>query len=650
MQALIRQLRARLEGAAGDPWDYPDQPLRQEGLALPEAFARALGEDLRLSADEVALLGCVYALSLDRVLARASAEVMGFNRPCGLTCDVACHIFQTSPLGIERRFRTLLSEAGVPARMGLVTCEGAELKPTTSLRSLLAGRAELPHVWQPFAQLRRGAPAAPLVCEATQVEAVAMMEQAWSSDDPAPLTYMIGPSGVGKALLAQQLAHRRGLSLLCLDGRALPSALHPLEVVREAKWLRAAILLRVSDGPNDAASLARWLPALTTWLDYDLDVCVSLPQPQPLPTFAHRQTLWLPFERPSPQALRALWQRYLPARLRDAGLTDDRLAFLFRGAGRDVAHMASLAMDLASARDADAPRVSVQDLDTVATQTMTGKLTQLGSLEPPLPEGLDAVVLAPTQRQALEEIIARVHHRQQVMDQWGFAARLNQRGVGTIALLSGPPGTGKTLSARAVASALGLRLYRVDLSQVVSKWVGETEKHLGALFDDAEASGVALLFDEADALFARRTEVKSSNDRYANLEVGFLLQRLEALTSVCFLTTNLLDSIDDAFLRRLSVHIAFKLPDEVERRALWARSLPREAPGEGEVDAAWLAQQFGEMSGGLIRNAALRAAFIAAAQRAPIQQEVLAACAREEQARGGALVRHAQPSSPARKA
>jgi len=161
-------------------------------------------------------------------------------------------------------------------------------------------------------------------------------------------------------------------------------------------------------------------------------------------------------------------------------------------------------------------------------------------------------------------------------------------------------------------------LFRSDLAQMVSKWLGETEKHLSALFDAAEATRAILLFDEADSLFGKRTEVKSSNDRYANLEVNYLLQRLETFTGVCFLTTNHEGSIDEAFRRRLAFHVRFPLPDERERAELWRVMIPAAAPVADDIDFAILGERMA-MSGGYIRNAVLRAAFVAAEQRTPIR-------------------------------
>jgi hypothetical protein len=211
---------------------------------------------------------------------------------------------------------------------------------------------------------------------------------------------------------------------------------------------------------------------------------------------------------------------------------------------------------------------------------------------------------------ALREFVARIRHRRRVYDEWGFAKKL-AKGLGLSALLSGPPGTGKTMVAGIIAGQLGLDLYQIEVSRVVSKFIGETEKNLARIFDAAEAGASILLFDEADSLFSQRAEVKSSNDRYANLEVNYLLQRMERFSGITILTTNLASSIDPAFKRRIAFTIEFPMPEADERLRLWRAHLPATAQLADDIDFRWLATRF-EMSGGHIRNSVLRAAFLAA--------------------------------------
>ncbi len=231
------------------------------------------------------------------------------------------------------------------------------------------------------------------------------------------------------------------------------------------------------------------------------------------------------------------------------------------------------------------------------------------------------VVLPPDIQESVLELIARIKHRRTVYDTWGMGEVLSTaRGV--TALFQGGPGTGKTLVASAIANELGMDLYRVDLSRIMSKWIGETEQNLAKLFDAAEDGHAIILFDEADSLFAKRTEVKSSVDRYANLEVNYLLQRLDTFEGIAILTTNFGTAIDNAFKRRLSFRLTFPFPDEEAREALWKTHLPTKLPRTGDFDLGDLARKY-RLSGGYIRNATLRAAFLAAEEHVPLSQDHL---------------------------
>jgi hypothetical protein len=238
----------------------------------------------------------------------------------------------------------------------------------------------------------------------------------------------------------------------------------------------------------------------------------------------------------------------------------------------------------------------------------------------------DDLVLPELQRQTLRDVVVQVRHRAQVYEQWGFAAK-SSRGLGISALFAGASGTGKTLAAEVLANELRLDLYRIDLSQVVSKYIGETEKNLRRVFDAAEDGGAVLLFDEADALFGKRSEVKDSHDRYANIEVSYLLQRMEAYRGLAILTSNMKDALDTAFLRRIRFVVTFPFPDGVQRAEIWRRIFPAATPTDG-VDVARLAQL--NVTGGNIRNIALNAAFLAADAGTPVTMPLLLAVARAE--------------------
>ncbi|MBC7973884.1 MAG: ATP-binding protein [Myxococcales bacterium] len=229
---------------------------------------------------------------------------------------------------------------------------------------------------------------------------------------------------------------------------------------------------------------------------------------------------------------------------------------------------------------------------------------------------------------SLLEITGRVRYRKKVFEEWGYGRTITTaRGI--TALFSGGPGTGKTMVAGVIARDLGVELYRVDVSRITSKWVGETEKNLGSLFDAAEDGQVMLLFDEADSLFAKRTSVQTSVDRYANMEVNYLLQRLDSFEGIAILTTNFGSAIDPAFRRRLSFRVTFPFPDEEMRERLWRALIPIEAPRAEAIDFASLAARF-KLSGGYIRNASLRAAFLAAEEGLTLSQDHIERAIRAE--------------------
>ena len=238
----------------------------------------------------------------------------------------------------------------------------------------------------------------------------------------------------------------------------------------------------------------------------------------------------------------------------------------------------------------------------------------------------DDLVLPTMQQQILREIAVHVRQRLTVYETWGFAAK-GARGLGISALFAGLSGTGKTMAAEVLANELRLELYRIDLSSVVSKYIGETEKNLRRVFDAAEQGGTILLFDEADALFGKRSEVKDSHDRYANIEVSYLLQRMEAYRGLAILTTNLKNALDTAFLRRLRFIVQFPFPDAAQRAEIWRRIFPADTPTEG-LDMEKLARL--NIAGGNIRNIALYAAFLAAEAQESVKMSHLLRAAQVE--------------------
>ena len=247
--------------------------------------------------------------------------------------------------------------------------------------------------------------------------------------------------------------------------------------------------------------------------------------------------------------------------------------------------------------------------------------------------GIDDVVLPPDRKQQLIEIVDSIRLAPKVLDGWKFREQLPY-GRGVTVLFHGPSGTGKTMAAMGVARKLGVQILRLDLSRVVSKYIGETEKHIDQIFVDAQRSGSAILIDEADALFGKRSEVKDAHDRYANIEVAFLLQRIEAYEGLAILTTNLRKNLDPAFLRRLRFVVDFPRPDAEAREKIWRRCLPDGSHSLDDAAFRQLARRI-ELTGGHLRQITLRAAFIAAAGDTPINLEHISHAARGEFAKLG---------------
>jgi AAA+ superfamily predicted ATPase len=255
------------------------------------------------------------------------------------------------------------------------------------------------------------------------------------------------------------------------------------------------------------------------------------------------------------------------------------------------------------------------DFDAAVRRLVSGRLEKLARRIRPS-RTWDDIVLPAEPMEQLRGIVDRYRFGDRVYDEWGFSARPSR---GLVALFSGSSGTGKTMATEIIAGELGLDVFKLDLSAVVSKYIGETERNLEEIFEAASAGNLVLFFDEADALFGKRSEVKDARDRYANIEVSYLLQRLEAYDGVVILASNFEKNIDEAFVRRIHARVEFAVPKPAERRLIWKRNLPDTAPVVG-VDVDDLAERF-ELSGGSIRNAAVHAAFLAASEGSAITME-----------------------------
>ncbi len=340
---------------------------------------------------------------------------------------------------------------------------------------------------------------------------------------------------------------------------------------------------------------------------------------------------------PDFDARRALWGH----RLGDlaAGLAPEvieALAEKFSLSTGQIADAVTAARAAAMWRSPDAPLVTADDLYSAARTQSTPILNSLARKIVPH-YYWDDIVLPSDTVQQLREIALQMEHRHLVFQTWGFARRL-ALGKGLMSLFAGSSGTGKTMAADIIANALGLDLYKIDLSGVVSKYIGETEKNLNHIFAEAESANAILFFDEADALFGKRSEVKDAHDRYANIETAYLLQKMEEYSGAVILATNLKMNLDDAFVRRMQFVIDFPMPEEEDRRRIWRVALPPELPLGPDVDLDYLARKF-KITGGHIRNIAVASAFLAAADgRRVTMAHMLQATKREYQKIGRMVI------------
>lgn len=474
-----------------------------------------------------------------------------------------------------------------------------------------------------------------------------------------PSVVLRGPAGIGKRRFSIELATQLKRPLLIADLARIavsgPSWGDLLaRVVREARlhdavlcltgWeslLRRAPATMEAEGqthvvheerPEDAPS--RTMRKVLASFDGALVILIeesSGPAPElgvPLPE------LTLPL--PDRGMAEGFWHLHLPGYAREHALRSAALAEEFRLTPGQIAQASASAMRLAGRHLRDDARVTREHLVRAINQIVQHRLGETATLVERRHGWKDLIISSEAELE-LREVIERYRHKRRVLDEWNFGARFGHD-IGLSVLFDGPPGTGKTMAAGVVAAELGLELYQIDLSRVVSKWIGETEKNLGRVFDEAERSRAVLLFDEADSLFAKRTSVQTSNDRYANLEVNYLLQRVERFTGIAILTTNFIDSIDSAFMRRIAMRVTFMAPDAHERKRLWKSMLESSQAPLDVIDFTALGRNY-ELAGGLIKNAVLRAAFLAAERGVRIDQELLEQCARIELKKAGHVVR-----------
>jgi AAA+ superfamily predicted ATPase len=452
-----------------------------------------------------------------------------------------------------------------------------------------------------------------------------------------PCVWMHGPHGAGKFALANALASEHGLKLLAVDVRNFSSAVEVADKVQRADRAgtlfgallyfhgvgelarRGAHLLREFTDVLSTVSAPHVVASLEAFRSLHGPPLDVVRVPMRFPTAAQRQRIW---ER----ALASCRTGAEPSALVRVATHFSLSAAQIGQAARDIATDASIESTGA---------LAYCDLAAAARQQCGSELASLAQRVVPQ-ASFDSLVTATEVQAQLREICTHVGARETVRAEWAPGS-VHARRMGITALFVGPSGTGKTLAAEAVARELGIDMYRIDLASIVSKYIGETEKNLDRVFAAAEHANAVLFFDEADALFGKRSEVKDAHDRYANIEIAYLLQKMEQFDGLAILATNLQRNLDEAFARRLTFTVTFPFPEEAERQRLWEQLWPPRAPRANDVDFRWFAHEF-RLSGGNIRNAIFAAAHLAAANGQTVTRgHLMHATRREFQKLGKAL-------------
>ena len=577
LQAEFDALKARLAGT-------PEPAVQPAGFT---PIVDSVAADFGLSGFERDLLVLAAGAELDAELAATVGRV---------TFELAAHLLPDArwealaPTAPLRRWHLASPSAGPLA--------GAAIRIEERVLFHLIGVPAAEPRLEPIvhAQPLPGLVAGP------HLELAAAIAEAWAPGaDGWPVVQLTGDDPEGQEDVAALIAHGMGWSLGVMRAEDVPSRAADRQLLA-ALWTRESLL---ADGAllltGDAAAFAELLAAPTL---------IAAREPIPL----RRAWRGHAVERPSEHERRRLWRETLDA---PEPLVDS-LAGRFPVGARSIAAAAPVVRAALAQREDP-----VAALRSRLRPAGHGPAALARRVEPAAT--WDDLVLPEPALATLREIAAQVRNRATVHEDWGFAAQ-GGRGLGITALFSGQSGTGKTLAAEVLARELALDLYVIDLSAVVSKYIGETEKNLRTLFDSAE-DGAILLFDEADALFGRRTDVKDSHDRYANLEVSYLLQRMEAYRGLAILTTNVKTALDRAFQRRIRFMVSFPFPDAALRERIWRGVFPPGAP-LGRLDWSRLASL--DLAGGSIRSIAVNAAFLAAEAGGPVRMQHLRAATRQE--------------------
>ncbi len=446
-----------------------------------------------------------------------------------------------------------------------------------------------------------------------------------------PIFFIYGPYGTGKKMMAEAVCRELCTPLLVVDSKCLlkDEPFDILHIILREAMLRNSLLyfdaLDVLWKEKEPGSIAtRMIQELDNFPDMVFLSGESAWEPGGI--LKNHGFINLAFPLPSFRLRKRMWESFLKD-IASADVDTNALAIKFKFSGGQIRDAIFTARNIAAARGSS--KLSVNDLSR-GCKAQSNKNLSAFARKIELHYKWEDIVLPKEVKDQLREISGYIRNKGTVYNDWGFDKKL-ALGKGLNVLFSGPSGTGKTMATEIIAGETGLDLYKIDLSVVVSKYIGETEKNLSKIFKEAETSNAILFFDEADALFGKRSEVKDAHDRYANIEIGYLLQRMEEYEGVVILATNLSKNIDDAFSRRMQFMIEFPFPDEAQRKLIWTGVFPEEAPRTGDIDYDFLSKKL-KLAGGNIKNIALGASFYAAEESARIgMRHIIYASKREYQ-------------------
>ena len=445
------------------------------------------------------------------------------------------------------------------------------------------------------------------------------------------LLFFHGGDGTGKLNAARELCARTGTPLISLDFRQLPAHFESLHaalnlIVQEIKLSDAAVVIPdwhafgTEDRPLPDAEIV-----LNRIREASRLVILTSEKPFRLPRKKF-PSVELAFDELGYAERAKSWGTHLNGSLHgDSKIDVQSLSGLYRFNEGQIKSVVQRSKLRRKALQGD-ENISQSELIAGCREESSQKLAEL-AVRVKTPHSWDFLILPEEQKGQLRELCNHMKFKACVYEDWAYSTRVSAAGLNV--LFTGPPGTGKTLAASVIANELGLDLYKIDLSTIVSKYIGETEKNLSKIFAEAESSNAILFFDEADSLFGKRSEVRDSHDRYANIQVGYLLQKMEEFPGMTILATNLSENIDEAFLRRLHFSVDFPFPSAEERQHIWRVSFPEQAPLDKTIDFEYLGRKI-KVPGGNIRNIALHAAFHAAAEDGIITLEHIERAAKRE--------------------